>query len=351
MLISHIYDKMEKEENPMDTQILKLLRQHNKEQNWEKIKYKLKPVIAKRVNGEPVYEFFETLEDTSLKQNRQLISISTQPVNSFIPYHVHNYVEIMIVLAGTCIVKTENEALVMKQDEIIIVGRGTIHTVEKIDKGTIVVNIALKKAAFSLNDLDFLTHNQAAHSVSSIMFSLLSNNQSNGAFNLFHTHHDKHIISTVNDIISEYYHPDHQSNQIIRFEILELFLRLIRIASHASILQVQKREQGNYQIDLLTLLLYIEKNYKQITLDQMAKHFGFNPNYLSGYLKKKTGYTFIKLVHIQRMNIAAEYLAFTNAAVEDIAAEVGYDNPSYFYKIFKKYIGLSPKAYRIKHQS
>ena len=78
----------------------------------------------------------------------------------------------------------------------------------------------------------------------------------------------------------------------------------------------------------------------------MATNFGFNPNYLSAYLKKNTGLTFIKLVHLQRINVAAEYLANTVVAIEQIALKVGYENPSYFYKIFKKTMGCSPKEYR-----
>lgn len=335
----------------MNTEILDLLRQNNKSKDWEKIADKLKPLIVKKVNGEPVYQFFETLKDNDLKKNSQLISISTQPVESYVPFHIHNYVEIMVVLLGNCIVHTTNEVISMKQDEIIIMGTNTIHKVQKIDSGTIVLNIALKKAAFSLSDLDFLTHSKDTHSVSSIMFSLLSNRNSGGAFNLFHTNHDVKVVNTIYDIISEYYKPDNYSNQIIRLEILELFLRLVRIASENPVLQIQKKRQNNSEIDLLTLLLYIEKNYQHITLDKMAKYFGFNANYLSSFLKKKTGYTFIKLVHIQRINTAAEYLAFTNAPIESIALKVGYENPSYFYKIFKKYIGSSPTQYRNLHQN
>ena len=334
----------------MNTEILELLHQNNKSRNWEEIEDKLKPLIVKKIDGEPVYQFYETLKDNNLEKNKQLISISTQPIESFVPFHIHNYVEIMVVLLGKCVVETPNEMIPMKQDEIIIMGTQTIHKVQKIDSGTIVMNIALKKAAFSLSDLDFLTHNKDTQSVSSIMFSLLSSNNSGGTFNLFHTNHDKQVVDTIYDIISEYYQPDNYSNPIIRLEILELILRLVRIASKSSVLQIQKKRQNNNEIDLLTLLLYIEKNYETITLEKMAKYFGFNANYLSSYLKKKTGYTFVKLVQIQRINVAAEYLAFTNAPIEDIALKVGYENPSYFYKIFRKYIGESPTDYRNQHQ-
>ena len=82
----------------------------------------------------------------------------------------------------------------------------------------------------------------------------------------------------------------------------------------------------------------------------MAEHFGFNPNYLSSYLKKNTGLSFIKLVHLQRVNVAAEYLQYTKASIEQISLKVGYENPSYFYKMFRKVLGVSPKEYRLKNK-
>ena len=94
------------------------------------------------------------------------------------------------------------------------------------------------------------------------------------------------------------------------------------------------------------MLLYIEKNYSKITLEQMAQHFGFNPNYLSDYLKNETGLSFIKLVQLQRVNAAAKYLTYTKVSIEKIATRVGYENASYFYKIFKQYFGISPAKYR-----
>lgn len=103
--------------------------------------------------------------------------------------------------------------------------------------------------------------------------------------------------------------------------------------------------------NLLSLLLYIEKHYAAIALEDMAHHFGFNPNYLSAYLKKQTGLTFIKLVHLQRINVAAEYLTYTSASIDQIAVKVGYENPSYFYKVFRKHLSISPTEYRQQTQS
>lgn len=84
----------------MNTEILELLHQNREYKDWKKVENKLKPLIVDYINGEPVYGFYETLKDKSLNKNGQLISISTQPVDSFVPYHIHNYVEMMVVLLG-----------------------------------------------------------------------------------------------------------------------------------------------------------------------------------------------------------------------------------------------------------
>ncbi|MEZ0116731.1 UNVERIFIED_ORG: AraC-like DNA-binding protein/mannose-6-phosphate isomerase-like protein (cupin superfamily) [Heyndrickxia coagulans] len=332
----------------MNTEILKLLRQYNHPRNWQEMAVNFHLKKAGYMGKEPVYEFFETLTD-DLEVNTHSISISVQPVESYIPFHIHNYVEIMVPLAGSCTIVTKTEEFLIEQDDILIIGNRTPHQVKPIHADTVVVNLSLKDTAYSLNDLNFMLHTGNSKPISTLLFTLLSNEAyGEGRYSLFKVNHDPDIVYTIYDVIKEYYHPDIQSEQIIRFEILTLFSRLVRKFHHAD-LQIKTGEQ--HRTNLLTLLLYIEKNYASITLNEMAKHFGFNPNYLSSYLKKQTGLTFIKLVHLQRINIAAEYLVYTNAPVEQIAEKVGYENPSYFYKVFRKILHISPSEYRKQNRN
>lgn len=330
----------------MEADVLAILKEKNHPRNWDELGLEMRPRKAGVLKNEPVYEFFHTLDD-SLEVNPQSIAVSVQPVNSFIPFHVHNFVEIIVPLVGECTVITKTDELKLKQNDLIIIGNHTIHRVEPIKSDTIVVNLTLKDTAFNLNDYHFMNEDRATKKVSSLLFSLLSNEaQGENIYRLFRTHQDKKIHLLLEDIIQEFYYPDTQSNQIIRLELLTLFGRLIRSAANE---QAMIAGEDDGAINLLSLLLYIEKNYAHITLDEMAQHFGFNPNYLSSYLKKHTGLTFIKLVHLQRVNVAAEYLTYTNAPIEQIALKVGYENPSYFYKMFRKYLKLLPTEYREKY--
>ncbi len=330
----------------MNPEILEILRKNSDPKDWSKLKNTFNADLFGYIEDQPVYKFYSTLND-SLEVTPQSISLSTQPNNSFIPYHQHNYAEMIIPLLGSCTVIIDGKEVEISQENIILIGNGVVHRVKETVAGAIVVNIALKKTAFSLNDLNFMLHTGTSQSISSMLFALLSDSRELGSkYCLFSVNHNHKIIQIVYDIIDEYYKNEVQANQIIRFDLLSLFSRLIRQAYKEDF----KVKSGNINngVDILGLLLYIEKNYQNITLDEMAKHFGFNPNYLSNSLKKNTGLTFIKLVHLQRVNVAAECLVNTTVAIEKIAAKVGYENPSYFYKVFKKVLGCSPKIYRQK---
>ncbi|MBO0451777.1 MULTISPECIES: helix-turn-helix domain-containing protein [Enterococcus] len=330
----------------MENELLKILQEKNQPRSWDELGPEMKPKRAGVLKNEPVYEFFHTLDD-SLEVNPQSIAISVQPIKSFIPYHIHDYVEIIVPIVGSCTVITKNDELKLRQNDLIIIGNHTIHRVEPIEAESVVINLTLKDTAFNLNDYHFMYEDRVTKKVSSLLFSLLSNEtQGENIYRLFRTHQDTKIHLLVEDIIQEYYYPDTQSNQIIRLELLTLFGRLIRSAANE---QEVIAGVDDTSVNLLSLLLYIEKNYAQITLEEMAQHFGFNPNYLSSYLKKHTGLTFIKLVHLQRVNIAAEYLTYTNAPIEQIALKVGYENPSYFYKMFRKNLKILPTEYREKY--
>jgi AraC-like DNA-binding protein len=67
-------------------------------------------------------------------------------------------------------------------------------------------------------------------------------------------------------------------------------------------------------------------------------------------IRRRTGRTFTELVQERRLNQAAWMLANTRQRVSDIALSVGYENISYFHRIFARRFGCSPKDYRDCHK-
>jgi AraC-like DNA-binding protein len=60
------------------------------------------------------------------------------------------------------------------------------------------------------------------------------------------------------------------------------------------------------------------------------------------------GVTFKELVQRKRLQVAARLLEQTGLSVSDVIVAVGYDNTSYFYRIFRARYGVSPKEYRAR---
>lgn len=104
----------------------------------------------------------------------------------------------------------------------------------------------------------------------------------------------------------------------------------------------QKREQDL----MLTVLRYIEDHYRDAALADLAEMMNYDLPWLSRRIKQICGRNFKELLQTKRLNRAEFLLRTTGMSVLDISERVGYDNSSYFYRIFRERFGVSPKEYR-----
>lgn len=92
---------------------------------------------------------------------------------------------------------------------------------------------------------------------------------------------------------------------------------------------------------------YIQENYnKNITLQEVSRMAYLSPAYLSRIFKQEVGIPFNEYVNLYRVNIAKELLSKTDMRLTDISYAVGYEDQSYFTKVFKKTTGMLPSTYR-----
>ncbi len=92
----------------------------------------------------------------------------------------------------------------------------------------------------------------------------------------------------------------------------------------------------------------IESQYMNpdISLVSVSSEISVSPNYLSALIRKSTGKTFVDLLTQKRIETAKELLLCTNMKIKEISEKCGYNDQHYFSYCFKKYIGLSPNAYK-----
>ncbi|AEE98093.1 response regulator transcription factor [Mahella australiensis] len=95
------------------------------------------------------------------------------------------------------------------------------------------------------------------------------------------------------------------------------------------------------------IIRYIEQNFSSpLTLEILAEKFNFSPKYISVLIKNKVGYSFTDYLTSLRIKRAVELITKTNQSVKSIAMSVGYDDPHYFDRIFKKKTGKTPSEFR-----
>ncbi|SHO48315.1 response regulator transcription factor [Anaerocolumna xylanovorans] len=94
---------------------------------------------------------------------------------------------------------------------------------------------------------------------------------------------------------------------------------------------------------------YIKRNYvNEITVKELAGHFSVNPNYFSTIFKQETGVTLTNYLKDTRIEKACDLLRNTHSSIHEIAQIVGYEDTQYFYRVFKKTLGITPLEYRNK---
>ena len=92
---------------------------------------------------------------------------------------------------------------------------------------------------------------------------------------------------------------------------------------------------------------YIKANYsKSITLEDVAREISISPQYLSKLFKEETGENFIDYLTGIRIRIAKSLLEGEDMSIKEICYSIGYSDPNYFSRIFKKIVGTTPTEYK-----
>lgn len=82
------------------------------------------------------------------------------------------------------------------------------------------------------------------------------------------------------------------------------------------------------------------------TVNFMASQLNLSPRYLSDLLKQETGKTALELIHLYIISEAKNMLTAGEKSISEIAFQLGFDNPPYFSRLFKKEVGVSPKEFK-----
>ncbi|MCD8380482.1 MAG: AraC family transcriptional regulator [Lachnospiraceae bacterium] len=134
----------------------------------------------------------------------------------------------------------------------------------------------------------------------------------------------------------------------INLKLTELLTYLMEESWHPDGRGAQSAQAaaGQQKVDLLKVKEYVDLHYAEpLTLESLAGDFYLSKHYLARCFKEQFGTTVNGYIQQVRITRAKELLRFTDASIESIAADCGYET-NYFGRLFRKTEGTSPGVYR-----
>lgn len=272
------------------------------------------------------------LPDTYFQMgNSQNIYINCHyPVFNGLP-HSHDYFEIVYVGAGRVEDYIDHTTIPLESGELCIHNPRAEHMITKCGKDDFLVNILISKDIFQDGIIAQVGEDPA---LDRFFLHYLTGPDNSPHYMAFH--HVPPEVTQIIDMIFDEYFNQHRSELLITSLLTLLFGNLLR------------EYQANSQLALFAD--YITGHLQDISIHDMARHFGYHEKYLSKLIHEKTGRTFKQLVTETRMRRAVQLLLYTRKSIEEISYEVGYRDPSSFYGNFHKTYGMSPRQYRVEHK-
>ncbi|MCR5145188.1 MAG: AraC family transcriptional regulator [Lachnospiraceae bacterium] len=255
--------------------------------------------------------------------------------------HFHDWLELAYMYSGEAHMTISDNPITLKEGECVLINYNTPHSCLACGSNDILINLLISRRYLRANFFDKFSENSFLSKY--LMDNLLDENTENG-YIYFRSSKNRRLPIFVNEFLCEYYDKGINSADYLSSFATLIFLELADIYKDDS-----SAAQNNNQI--MGILRYIEGNYNTCTLKSTAEFFHLNPNYLSGYIKKNTGKTFKELIQEQRLNLALKLLKNSDLPITEISQQVGYENVSFFYKLFQQTYGTSPAHYREKIKS
>ncbi len=279
------------------------------------------------------------IDSEKMLEKGKLIDI--RPHTRFIhfPAHRHNYVEIIYMCSGsTTHIINGHTTVKLETGDILFLNQNTTQEILPAAEDDIAVNFMVLPEFF---DRAFLMMEDESV-LHDFLLGTLKGESGLVDYLHFQVRDELPIQNLVENLIYSLVTGQKSSRNINQTTMGLLFILLQNQSD-----KINKNDPAQHEQNLIfTALKYIEDNYRTGTLEELSTLTGRPDYYISKLIKKHAGHTFKMLLQIKRLNQAAFLLTTTKLPVENIITLVGYDNTSYFHRIFKEHFHMTPLAYR-----
>ena len=268
--------------------------------------------------------------------------IMLRPHTRFIgfPPHRHNYVEMVYMAQGQTVHHIDGERVELNAGEILMMSPGAVQQIEPAGERDLAVNLILLPEFF---DVPLRMLGQRDGLIRRFLVGCLCGEAGGAGYLHFRVADVLPIQNLMENMIWSLVFDEEDSGEQQTTMGL-LFQQLTR--------RTDRLEAGRGDFDrdaVLSALRYVEARYRDGELTELAAQLACDVYWLSRLIKRRTGRNFTQLMQDKRLSQAEYLLANTDLPVADVAAGVGYDNTSYFYRLFEARYAMSPARWRAEH--
>lgn len=245
-------------------------------------------------------------------------------------FHFHTELEFLYIPTGSMRVKTDKEAKIANQGEIIFINSKISHSTEFLEDGSSQTLVQFRKPASFRNNLKYLSYFLEMNAVPLFIFKTDDPD------------YDE-LLSCILDMVEK----NKEKTTTNDFYITSDIYRILAILHRKGIINI---EDKFVDIKLMNRILpvfdYIDNHYdEQLTLEDISEKLSLNREYFCRLFKKITGVTIFDYLNFVRV-CKAEELFSTEMNFSEISYKVGFSSLSYFNRTFKKYKQVSPSDYK-----
>ena len=264
----------------------------------------------------------------------RIISVRKHTRFVHFPRHTHDYIEAVYMCAGKTVHIINGKETVLGEGELLFLGRGASHEILPAGEGDIAVNFIIRPAFFD-KTLELLGDEKTP--VKNLLINSLFDRESQGYLH-FKVSGVLPIQNLVENLLWALLSGSSDDSTVNQVTMALLFMQLV---DRSDTLVYERREDEA----VLKVLRYIEDNYRDASLKSVANLLHYDFYWLSHEIKNRTGKTYTEHLQEKRLSQAALLLKSTTLSVEDVALAVGYENKSYFHRIFTNRFGSTPRKH------
>lgn len=278
----------------------------------------------------------DIISGRKLLEGDKLIMVRPHTRLIHFPEHTHDYVEIVYMCQGSTTHIVNDERIELGEGELLLLGQSTRQEILPAGRDDIAVNFIIRPEFFSAT-LNYLGNEETP--LRKFVVDCLCGGSGDGAYLHFQVADVLPVQNLMENLLWTLTAEVQNRRGVNQMTMGLLFMQLMSFTD---------RLAGNSaeQDVVIPVLRYVEEHYRDGSLTEIASQMHYNLAWLSREIRRKTGKNFTDLVQEKRMSQAAWLLTNTSQNVADIAVAVGYENISYFHRLFAARYGMSPRLYR-----